>query len=146
MGSPRPAGTPSQGYKAQPPLPAPHWLFLPSASLLPSGRRASLDAAFVYGGIFNPSWLRNHGYFGGLWGGKVSRGEGIWEQFVETNLPFSSACGGVRNLSSAGTVTAGCRPRVQSHSHALRVYRGACVCTRVCGERGEVLPAVFGEP
>lgn len=53
---------------APPSLPAPHWLFLPSASLLPSGRRASLDAAVVYGGIFNPSWLRNHSAPRIFWG------------------------------------------------------------------------------
>lgn len=64
MGSPHPAG----GTRRSPPLPAPHWLFLPSASLLPSGRRASLDAAVVYGGIFNPSWLRNHSAPWIFWG------------------------------------------------------------------------------
>lgn len=70
------------------------------------------------------------GYFFILGDGEASqRGEiGNCEQLVKTHLPFSSACGGVRNLSSLGTATAGCLPLVQRHSRPLCMRVCACTC------------------
>lgn len=116
-----------EGAFTQPPTPGPpHITF----SLLSIPEFSCLFAE----GVFNPLWLRNHpplpGYFFILGDGRASqRGEiGNSEQLIKTHLPFSSACRGVRNLSSLGTAIAGCLPPVQRHSHPLCICMCACTC------------------
>lgn len=69
---------------------------------------------------------------------------------IKSNLPFSSACGGVRNLFSSSTAIPGCQPAVQRQRErsplcvCVCTHTCACVCmcmcVHACGEQGEVLP------
>lgn len=70
--------------------------------------------------------------------------------FIKSDLPFSFACGGVRNLFSSNTTIPGCQPKAQRQSQCcplcVRVCTNmcacmsTCVCVPACGEQGEVLP------
>lgn len=52
----------------------------------------------------------------------------LW--LIKSNLPFSSACGGVRNLFSSSTAIPGCQPAVQRQ--CKRCPLCVCVCTHTC--------------
>lgn len=70
--------------------------------------------------------------------------------FIKSDLPFSFACGGVRNLFSSNTMIPGCQPKAQRQSQCcplcVRVCTNmcacmyTCVCVPACSEQGEVLP------
>lgn len=67
--------------------------------------------------------------------------------FIKSDLPFSFACGGVRNLFFSSIMIPGCQPKAQrQRQHCPLCVHGVykrvcmCVCVPACGEQGQVLP------
>lgn len=136
-------------------------------SQFPSGFSIS---ACLGRGIFNPLWLRSSGAekgrslpLGIYWVQGICKasfcfpGGRKWGMFwlIKSDLPFSSVCGGVRNLFSSGTAIPGCQPTVQRQSErrpwSLCVYMHVCMwlhvhmCTCVWGAgRGPIHGRCWG--
>lgn len=51
---------------------------------------------------------------------------------IRSDLPFRSACGGVKNLLSSGAATPGCQPVVQRQRECCPLYVCVYICVHVC--------------
>lgn len=64
--------------------------------------------------------------------------------FIKRNLPYSFACGGVRNLFFTSMMILGCQPKAEPALSPLPACTKACACVCMCmpacGKQGQVLP------